>query len=82
MCSIMHAAHGMAWRYGCIWPILRGHVRSWILLVLATEKSFPKGCHLFGGDGRQGGTATIADLQVLARRVPPLAYPTNSSHPR
>ena len=33
-------------------------------------KTFPKGCHLFGGDGRQAGTYTITDLQVLARRVP------------
>ena len=38
--------------------------------MLATSKTFPKGCHLFGGDGRQAGTTTITDLQVLTRRVP------------
>ena len=37
-------------------------------------KTFAKGCHLFGGDEKQAGTYTITDLQVLARRVPPLAY--------
>ena len=36
-----------------------------------------KGCHLFGGDERQAGTTTMTDLQVLARCVPPLAYPPN-----
>ena len=50
-----------------------------MFLVLVTNKRFPKGCHLFGGDGRQAGTTTITDLQVLARRVPPLAYGTISS---
>ena len=45
-------------------------------------KTFPFGCHLFRGDGKQAGIYTITDFQVLARRVPPLAYRTISSHPR
>ena len=34
-----------------------------MFLVLATRNTFPKGCHLFGGDGKQAGATTITDLQ-------------------
>ena len=34
-----------------------------VFFVLATRKPSSKGCHLFGGDGRQAGTTTITDLQ-------------------
>ena len=36
------------------------------------KNGFPKGCHLFEGDGRQAGTTVLPlpkDLQVLALRV-------------
>ena len=62
-----------------IWPILRGHVRSWMFLVLATRKSFPKGCHLFGGDGRQAGTTATLAVWLLVRYNVPPTYVRNSS---
>ena len=89
-----HGGHGISYSSSCaqlqwhgpwhdttyaIWSILRGHGRSWMFLVLETRKRFPKGCHLFGGDGKQAGTTTITDLQVSAPRVPPLTHVPNSS---
>ena len=41
----------------------RGTVDILLRIVLVTRKPFPKGCHLFGRDGRQAGTTTITDLQ-------------------
>ena len=45
-----------------------------------------RGCHLFGGDGRQAETTTITDLQSCAPRNPPLASltycrPFKNAHP-
>ena len=43
-------------------------------IVLVTSNTFPKGCHLFGGDGRQAEATTIRRFTALdklaMRRLP------------
>ena len=81
MCSIMHTAHMACGPWHGDMVLSAG---AWAVIdVLSagdhrTEKKLLKACHLFGGDRRQGGTTIITNLQVLAHRVPLLAYPRNS----
>ena len=57
------------------WPMRPMAAKAKFLQEILPVKTFPKGCHLFGGDGRQAGTTTITDLQVCTRPAPPPTYP-------
>ena len=76
MCNIMRVTFGL---HTAPMADTADGCKSNFVLENLIGKTFPKGYHLFGSDERQAGTYTITDFQVLARRVPPLAYPGNSS---
>ena len=86
-----HDGHGTSYNRNimrsdpCLAPMADGDAaapmaaKANFLQEILPVKTFPKGCHLFGGDGRQAETTTIAELQFSSPHKPPLTYGTNSS---